>query len=74
MEVKNEDNLVQQRFGFIKNPSSGYEEDTKVKIVDIANVDNKYLALSAGFKFWCVVCLVVSWGLTYSNILLYFIL
>ena len=50
------------------------KKTTIVKIKDIANVDENYLALSAGFKFWCVDCLVVSWGLAYSKIYLYFIL
>ena len=58
----------------LKNPSSGYEEDNKVRIKDIANVDENYLALSVGFKLRCVDCLVVAWRLAYSNILLYFIL
>ena len=50
------------------------KKTTIVKIADIANVDNKYLALSVGFKLWCVDWLAVAWGLTYSNIFLYFIL
>ena len=46
----------------LKTLPQAKKKTTKVKIVDIANVDENYLALSAGFKLRCVDWLAVALG------------